>query len=109
MVDVDKEIKDVFMQEKTIIGTVRRTGYSWNKIVKSLSSNGIIINKTHRKILEMYYSGIEVQDIARELHISIECVQSYLPRVRPVYGLTLSANAKRIKKCRAKKRNIQES
>lgn len=104
---LDTEIANIFNQEKTVRGVARRTGYSWNKIIKSLSTNGIIINDTHRKILSLYNAGMGREEIANQVHMSVRSVQCYLPRVRPVYGETISENAKRIKKCRLKKKDIK--
>ena len=94
-----------FKKKKTIGGVSRRTGYSWNRIAKALSTHGIIINDTHKKILSLYNSGIGVNEIAKQMHLHTKSVQSYLPRMRPIYGQALSKNAQNIKKCRLKKKN----
>lgn len=53
-------------------------------------------------ILEMNRAGFSPERISKSLGINIKTVQSYLPRIRPVYGEDLSENAKRIRKCRKK-------
>lgn len=81
-----------------------KTGISWNKIVKTLSSEGIIINDTHKKILEHYKDNKTPEQISNLMKISIKTVKSYLPRVRPIYNENLSVNALRIIKCRKQKK-----
>lgn len=73
-------------------------------MVKSLSSCGLVINETHRLILEAHDLGLSVDDIAHRLGIHRKTVQAYFPRTRPVYNECLTTNAKRIKKCREKKK-----
>ena len=84
--------------------SVKSTGCSWNKIVKTLSSEGIIINKTHALILEMYRKNISPDNIAKEIGCSKRTVMAYIPRKRPVYNENQSENALRIKRSRAKKK-----
>lgn len=75
---------------------------SWNRVVKTLSSNGIVCNETHRLILDLYNKGFDAKLIAKLLPISEKTVEAYLPRSRPVYGENLSRNAINIRKCRNK-------
>ena len=51
---ITERILEVYEETHSVKSTVKKTGCSWNKIVKTLSSEGIIINKTHALILEMY-------------------------------------------------------
>lgn len=44
-------------------------------------------------------------DIAKEMNLNIKTVQSYLPRIRPVYGENISENALRIKRSREKRKS----
>lgn len=83
--------------------TSSETGYSWNRVVKALSSHGYILSETHAEILDKYEKGTSVNKIASELNINAKTVQAYLPRVRPVYNEGQSINALRIKKCRKHK------
>ena len=82
----------------------------WNEdgtceaIVKTLSSEGIIINKTHALILEMYRKNISPDNIAKEIGCSKRTVMAYIPRKRPVYNENQSENALRIKRSSAKKK-----
>lgn len=84
----------------SIKGVANDLGCSWMKVVKVLSSEGIIINETHEQILECYSTGMKAEQIAERLKLSMATVMAYLPRTRPVYNEDLSANALRIKKCR---------
>ena len=101
----DSIILKSYNKYKTVRGVAEETGYSWNKIVKSLSSNGIVINDTHRLILNMWISGKDVDDISNATRLSVKTIKSYLPRVRPVYGEDLSKNAEKIKKFRERRQS----
>lgn len=100
---IDREILDAFNNAGSVRGAAEKTGYSWNRVVKSLSSSGIVINDTHEIILDLCESGMTPDQISKQLGINIKTVQAYIPRVRPVYGENLSDTAKRIRKCREKK------
>ena len=101
--DSTKIILQEYKNEQSIKVISLKTGYSWNKIVKTLSSNGIILNEKHDIILELYNKGINVKTIAKLLNLSTRTVKAYLPRTRPIYNENISENAKRIKKTRIKK------
>ena len=73
-----------------------------------LYSNGIIINNTHKNILELQKNGYTPEQVSETTKLNIKTVKSYLPTVRPYYGIDLSANAKRIRKCREKKKGNDE-
>lgn len=107
MNDVDR-ILSVYADRKSIKGVKKIVGVSDHRIRKVLTANGIIINVTHKKILEMHSKGIPIADIANTLRISESVVQSYLPPVRPIYKINPSVNALRIKKCREKKKNKEK-
>lgn len=100
---INQTIISVFKRTGSVRATSKATGYSWNRVVKSLSSSGIVINSTHSMILDLYDSGRTPDEIAKQLGLNTKTVQSYLPRIRPVYGEHLSKNAVRIKKCRKRK------
>lgn len=97
-----EEILDSWNRNGTIRSVVKDTGYSWFKIVKSLSSSGIIVNDNHAQILDYHNKGKSVGEISSLLNLNERTVNAYLPRVRPVYGENQSANALRIIKCRSK-------
>ena len=99
---IDEEIKKLYDELGSVKAVSRQTGYSWNRIVKSLSSNGIVINPTHALILDYHERGLTPLQIANQMEISVKTVQAYLPRVRPVYGEDLSKNALKIKRWRGK-------
>lgn len=101
---IDKDIYDAFRSTGSVRETAKEIGCSWNRVVKSLASSGVIISDTHVMILDMHDAGMSVQEIARQLSLNTKTVQTYLPRVRPVYGENKSENAKRIKEWRDKKK-----
>lgn len=79
----------------------------YGRVTKILSTNGVIINSNHAKILEYHKMDIPVDKIAQMLSISKSTVERYLPAVRPVYKINRSKNAIRIARCREKKKNMQ--
>ena len=95
-------ILNEYKKSESIKATAQNTGCSWNRVVKVLSSNGILINNTHRRILELHEEGFPTKEIAKKLGMNEKTIKSYLPRQRPYYGVDMSENAKRIKKCREK-------
>ena len=99
---IDEEILDAYKVLKSVKSTYKQTGYSWNRIVKSLSTSGIVVNETHALILKYYKNGMPPSEIAKQVGVNIKTVQSYLPRIRPVYRENLSKNALKIKKSRDK-------
>lgn len=92
----------IFKETQSIRAVSRETGYSWQRVVKILASNEIIINDTHRLILKLYNKGVSSEEIAKQIGCNIRTVNAYLPKKRPYYGINPSENAKRIKKHRDK-------
>ena len=101
---IDREIYDAYQSTGSVRETAREIGCSWNRVVKSLASSGIVISDTHGMILKMHDTGMSAQEIARQLSLNVKTVQAYLPRVRPVYGENKSENAERIKEWRDRKK-----
>ena len=88
----EEKILESYKILQSVKGTAKDTGYSWNRVVKALSSNGYILSETHA-------------EIAKEMSLSPKTVQAYLPRQRPVYNENMSVNALRIKQSREKHRS----
>ena len=101
---VDKDIYDAYQSTGSVRETAREIGCSWNRVVKSLSSSGIVINDTHEIILDLCESGMTPDQIAKQLGINVKTVQAYLPRTRPVYGENRSKNATRINEWRNRRK-----
>lgn len=102
---VDKDIYDAFRSTGSVRETAKEIGCSWNRVVKSLASSGVVISDTHGMILDMHDTGMSAQEIARQLSLNVKTVQAYLPpRIRPVYGENRSKNAERIKEWRDRKK-----
>lgn len=105
---ISEKILSSFKATQSIKATAREAGCSWMRVVKILSSNGVVINDTHEKILSLAESGKDAAEIASQLSLSEKTVKAYLPAVRPVYGEDLTKNAKKIRKCRERKREKGE-
>ena len=88
---------------RSVKSIMKRTGCSWNKIVKTLSDNNIIINDKQRDIVDLFNLGYSIEQIAPKTKLSEKTVRSYTPRVRPVYMENRSKNALTIEKCRKNK------
>ena len=100
MNDLDEKILELYDEFSSIKAVSKRTKCSWNRVVKSLSTSGVVINQTHALILNYYEKGLSPSEIANQMEINVKTVQAYLPRVRPVYGEDLSKNALKIKRWR---------
>lgn len=87
------EVLKAFDRTQSVKATAKETGCSWNRVVKILSSNGIIINDTHKLILRLKKEGKTVSEIAKETGHSEKTVSAYLPAKRPDYNTNLSVNA----------------
>jgi DNA-binding NarL/FixJ family response regulator len=94
------DIIDTFHETNSVKATAQHNHCSWNRVLKVLSTNGIIVNETHAIILDLYEKGMTVEQIAKQVDYNEKTVKSYLPSVRPYYGVNQSVNAKRIKKYR---------
>ena len=104
MMKIDEEIVMLYKSLGSVKAVSNKTGYSWNRIVKSLSESGIVINDTHALILKYHNQGMSPAEISSMVGVSIKTVQSYLPRVRPVYGENRSKNAMQIAEWRIKRK-----
>lgn len=102
--DSDKVILKKYDMFHSVKRVIDDTGYSWSRVIKSLSSQGVIINKTHKKILQAYESKMPLNEIADELHLNPKTVQAYLPRVRPIYGTSTTCNARNLRNYWERKR-----
>lgn len=78
---VDQEILSAYKQSKSIREVTRKTGYSRDKIVKTLSIYGINFDNRHGMILAMYERGDSLPEIAENIGISIGTLRAYVPRL----------------------------
>lgn len=101
----EEKILESYKILQSVKGTAKDTGYSWNRVVKALSSNGYILSETHAEILNKFNVGKSADEIAKEMSLSSKTVQAYLPRQRPVYNENMSVNALRVKQSREKHRS----
>lgn len=65
----DDMILSSWDSHKTLGGVAHELGISCGRVAKALSSAGVIINDTHKKILELYAETKSVNEIAAFLKI----------------------------------------
>lgn len=96
-----EDILKTFNEMPSIKTIAKKVGCSWNRVVKVLSSNGIIINDTHKVIMKLHDEGKTVGEITKQIGYGIKTVQVYIPTVRSYYNVDLSENhdIKRTVKC----------
>ncbi len=97
------DVLNTYKKTQSIRQTAMETGCSWQRVVKILSSNGIVVSESHDIILKMHEKGKSPGEIATQIGYSEKVVKAYLPKKRPYYGVDISENAKRIKRCRKNK------
>ena len=100
----EKIIMHNFVNGCSVTAINNQTGISFHRIRKILTANGIVINAVHKTILELHQDGMPSKDIALIVGLSESVVQSYLPPLKPLYGINPSYNAIKIKRCRTKKK-----
>lgn len=98
-----QKILEACKESQTLNGIHKITGYSWQRIAKTLSTEGIIVNETQALIIDLYYRGKSAGEISAITGFTMSTVMAYFPRVRPAYMENRSKNAMRIEKYRRKK------
>ena len=101
----DDDILAAWKRYGTVKSVSLNLGISYNKVLKALSTKGIIISPTHKKILDFYNQGKTTAEIADLLKMNEKVVKSYIPRTRPQYNVNQSENALKIKNWRESKKN----
>lgn len=90
---------------ESIKETARRLEVSESVVRKCLVGHGIINTPLTRKIAELQSQGLAQAEIARATGVSVACVNANTPYSR---GMMIepsqTVNARRIRKCREKKR-----
>lgn len=66
----EEKILESYKILQSVKGTAKDTGYSWNRVVKALSSNGYILSETHAEILNKFKVGKNADEIAKEMSLS---------------------------------------
>lgn len=92
----DNDILKTWQRYKTVKSVSRELGISYQRVLKGLSTKGVIINDTHSKIIELTSQGKTTEEIANILHMNKSTIECYLPRSRPEYGFNQSENAKKL-------------
>ena len=77
-VNVDKLLRS-FERSKSIKPAADETGINFNRLVKILSSYGIVCNAVHAEILILHGAGVGVQEIADTVGRKESVVKWYLP------------------------------
>lgn len=104
MTPTEKILEAYYKESQTITGIHKVTGYNWQRIAKTLSTEKIIINSTQALILELHEKGKTIDEISHYTGLARSTVMAYLPRVRPAYLENRSANALRVEKCKRNKK-----
>ena len=106
----EAEIIAYYLSCKSIKQTARHFK-CWQGVArKMLISNGLYINATAKKVIELAESGKTVAEIAAEIGVARTTVHSYLPYTRGTYMQpSVTENAQRIRKYMDKKRENSES
>ena len=89
----DQEILSYWNSIKSVRGVAIKLGISWQRVIKGLSSLGIIVNNTHAKITQYHKEGKSANEIADLMNMNVNVVKAYLPRNRPQYKVNQSKNA----------------
>lgn len=95
-----QKILKAYEESQTLTGIHKLTGYNWQRIAKTLSTEGIIVNETQATIIDLHYRGKSASEISTITGFAVSTVMAYLPRTRPAYMENRSENALRIEKCR---------
>ena len=98
-----QKILEAYKESQTLNGIHKITGYNWQRIAKTLSTEGIVVNETQALIIDLHYRGKSADEISAITGFAMSTVMAYLPRVRPPYLENRSKNAMRIEKYRRKK------
>jgi hypothetical protein len=99
------DIINTFDKTDSIKETAKQNHCSNHRVIKILSSNGIIINDIHGTILSLHEHGMDAEKISKQIGYNVKTVKAYLPATRPCYKVNQSENAKRIEKSRNKGKN----
>lgn len=98
-----QKILEACKESQTLNGIHKITGYSWQRIAKTLSTEGIVVNETQALIIDLHYRGKSAGEISAITGFAMSTVMAYLPRVRSPYLENRSENAMRIEKYRRRK------
>lgn len=98
-----QKILKAYEESQTLTGIHKLTGYNWQRIAKTLSTEGIIVNETQATIINLHYRGKNAGEISTITGFAMSTVMAYLPRIRPAYLENRSENALRIERCRKRK------
>lgn len=104
MDNIVEKILEIYEETQSVNATLKECKCSWNRVVKILSSNGVIVNDIHLTIMGLHEKGLNAKEISEQTGYNIKTVQAYLPAVRPIYKYHQSENARKIAQIRAKRK-----
>ena len=62
-----EDILESYGNTQSIKATAKEAGCSQNRVVKILSSNGVIVNDIHSTIMGLYEKGMNAQEISKQI------------------------------------------
>jgi hypothetical protein len=103
MKQIETDVLRIYAATKSLKATAKEAGVSEHKARKILVTHGKLEgSEVYDKITEMRGRGLTIPEMAEKLCVSVNYINSYLPYTHGVYKDEPSANALRIRKCRAK-------
>ena len=59
-----QKILKAYEESQTLTGIHKITGYNWQRIAKTLSTEGIVVNETQALIIDLHYRGKSAGEIS---------------------------------------------
>lgn len=79
------EIKNAFFATNSIESTVELTGFNEYKVRRALITMGLWESERSREVRALLDKGLNKEEIAERLHLSIKGLESYMPYTRGAY------------------------
>lgn len=100
-----QEIVDCYMDEKSMKKVAAKAGISNTALKKILITHGIYPSERAKEVARLTLMGMDPQEIAEYLHISVKTVKSNLPYTRGRYRDNQTPNAITIAQWRERKKS----
>lgn len=100
-----QEIVEIYKTERSMRKVTAKAGISNTALKKILITNGIYPSERAKEVARLTLMGMEPQEIAEYLHISVKTVKSNMPYVRGRYRDNQTPNAIKIAQWRESKRS----